>query len=112
EQVVQDALLSAFDSAGQRCSALRVLCLQEDIAERMLAMLKGAMRELCVGNPDRLATDIGPVIDAQARQNLERHIDTMKRRGRGFHQLPLPPACGHGSFVAPTLVEIDSISEL
>ena len=62
EQVVTDVLTSAFDSAGQRCSALRVLCLQEDVADRVLAMLKGAMEELRVGNPDRLATDVGPVI--------------------------------------------------
>ena len=60
EQVVADVISSAFDSAGQRCSALRVLCLQEEIADRTLAMLKGAVRELRVGNPDRLATDVGP----------------------------------------------------
>ena len=70
EQVVADAIASAFDSAGQRCSALRVLCLQEDVADRMLAMLKGAMAELSVGNPDRLSTDVGPVIGAEARRNI------------------------------------------
>jgi RHH-type proline utilization regulon transcriptional repressor/proline dehydrogenase/delta 1-pyrroline-5-carboxylate dehydrogenase len=73
EQVVGDVLASAFDSAGQRCSALRVLCLQEDVADRVLTMLKGAMAELAVGNPDRLSTDVGPVITAEARRNLE-HI--------------------------------------
>ena len=66
EQVVGDALASAFDSAGQRCSALRVLCLQDDIADRTLAMLKAAMRELTVGPPDRLSCDVGPVISAEA----------------------------------------------
>jgi RHH-type proline utilization regulon transcriptional repressor/proline dehydrogenase/delta 1-pyrroline-5-carboxylate dehydrogenase len=73
---------SAFDSAGQRCSALRVLCLQDDVAERTLAMLKGAMAEASVGNPERLATDIGPVIDAEAQRGIQRHIDAMRARGR------------------------------
>src|SRR3546814_1057165 len=72
EQVVADVIASAFDSAGQRCSALRLLCLQDDIAERTLTMLKGAMRELSVGQTDRLAVDIGPVITQDARQNIER----------------------------------------
>lgn len=112
EQVVQDVITSAFDSAGQRCSALRVLCLQEDIADKTLAMLKGAMKELRIGNPDRLATDIGPVIDAEAQQNLLRHIDRMKSQGKSVHQLPLPEACGHGTFVAPTVIEIKSLDEL
>src|SRR5204863_5147445 len=73
EQVVADVLSSAFDSAGQRCSALRVLCLQEEIAERVLEMLRGAMRELVVDDPARLATDVGPIIDAAARRGLEAH---------------------------------------
>ena len=72
EQLVQDAVTSAFDSAGQRCSALRVLCLQEDIADRVLPMLKGAMAELAVGNPDRLSTDVGPVISAEAQAAADR----------------------------------------
>ena len=79
EQVVIDALSSAFDSAGQRCSALRVLCLQDDIAEPVLAMLKGALQELVLGDPRRLATDIGPVIDAEARATLAAHIDKRAR---------------------------------
>ncbi|RJG08172.1 trifunctional transcriptional regulator/proline dehydrogenase/L-glutamate gamma-semialdehyde dehydrogenase [Noviherbaspirillum cavernae] len=112
EQVVQDALASAFDSAGQRCSALRVLCLQEDIADRTLTMLKGAMQELRIGNPDRLTTDIGPVIDEEARQNLLRHIERMKAQGRPVYQLPLADDCAHGTFVAPTVIEIGSLSEL
>src|SRR4030095_11389418 len=73
EQVVADATVSAFDSAGQRCSALRVLCLQDDIAESVLAMLKGALHELVLGDPRRLSTDIGPVIDAEARATLSAH---------------------------------------
>jgi RHH-type proline utilization regulon transcriptional repressor/proline dehydrogenase/delta 1-pyrroline-5-carboxylate dehydrogenase len=112
EQVVQDVLASAFDSAGQRCSALRVLCLQADIADHTLTMLRGAMRQLRVGNPDRLSTDIGPVIDADAQQMLLRHIDNMKNRAQGFYQLPLPQACDSGSFVAPTIIEIASLSQL
>lgn len=112
EQVVQDVISSAFDSAGQRCSALRVLCLQADIADKTLAMLKGAMQELRIGNPDRLAIDIGPVIDADAQQSLLRHIDRMKVQAKSFYQLPLPAACAQGTFVAPTVMEIASISEL
>ncbi|MDP9108464.1 MAG: aldehyde dehydrogenase family protein, partial [Pseudomonadota bacterium] len=111
EQVVQDAISSAFDSAGQRCSALRVLCLQEEIADKTIAMLKGAMQELRVGNPDRLATDIGPVIDADARANLQQHITQMQAAGP-VYQLPLPAETAHGTFVAPTLIEIDRLDRL
>ncbi|TFZ05469.1 trifunctional transcriptional regulator/proline dehydrogenase/L-glutamate gamma-semialdehyde dehydrogenase [Ramlibacter henchirensis] len=114
EQVVADVLTSAFDSAGQRCSALRVLCVQEDAADRIQDMLLGAMAQLRVGNPARLATDVGPVIDEEARTNIERHIEEMRARGRRVHQV-----AGHsehplytGTYVLPTLVEIDSISEL
>ncbi|MES2258893.1 MAG: trifunctional transcriptional regulator/proline dehydrogenase/L-glutamate gamma-semialdehyde dehydrogenase [Pseudomonadota bacterium] len=111
EQVVQDAISSAFDSAGQRCSALRVLFLQEDIADKTIAMLKGAMGELVIGNPDRLVTDIGPVIDAEAQQNLLSHIDTMKKTAVGHYSLPLP-ADAAGTFVPPTVLEIRSLAEL
>jgi RHH-type proline utilization regulon transcriptional repressor/proline dehydrogenase/delta 1-pyrroline-5-carboxylate dehydrogenase len=112
EQVVQDVLVSGFDSAGQRCSALRVLCLQEEIADRVLGMLKDAMRELVIGNPARLATDIGPVIDDAAREALCSHIERMRASGRPVFQLPLPAACERGSFVPPTLIEIDALSAL
>jgi len=112
EQVVADVIASAFDSAGQRCSALRILCLQEDIAERTLAMLKGALRELRVGNTDALAIDIGPVITAEARANIERHIEGMRARGRKVEQLALDPATEHGTFVPPTIIELDSIADL
>ncbi len=112
EQVVQDVLSSAFDSAGQRCSALRVLCLQADIADKTLLMLKGAMQELQVGNPDRLSTDIGPVIDAEAQQTLLRHIEQMRDSGHATHQLPLTAAASHGTFVAPTVIEIEALTEL
>ena len=112
EQVVADVLASAFDSAGQRCSALRVLCLQEEIAERVLAMLKGAMAELAVGNPDRLATDVGPVIGDAARDGILAQVEAMRRQGRRVHAPELPPDCAHGSFVAPTLIEIEDIAAL
>ncbi|MFC5473236.1 trifunctional transcriptional regulator/proline dehydrogenase/L-glutamate gamma-semialdehyde dehydrogenase [Paraherbaspirillum soli] len=112
EQVVQDVLSSAFDSAGQRCSALRVLCLQNDIADRTLHMLKGAMQELRIGNPDRLATDIGPVIDADAQAQLLAHIEKMRATAKDFYQLPLSDEQKNGTFVAPTLIEIGSLSEL
>lgn len=82
EQVVVDVLASAFDSAGQRCSALRVLCLQDEIADHTLKMLRGAMAECRMGNPGRLTTDIGPVIDSEAKANIERHIQTMRSKGR------------------------------
>ncbi|HYD78858.1 MAG TPA: trifunctional transcriptional regulator/proline dehydrogenase/L-glutamate gamma-semialdehyde dehydrogenase [Paucimonas sp.] len=112
EQVVQDVITSAFDSAGQRCSALRILCVQADIADKTLEMLKGAMEELRIGNPDRLAIDIGPVIDEEAQRGLNAHIERMKASARNFFQLPLGAEHRHGTFVAPTVVEIASISEL
>ena len=112
EQVVNDVLSSAFDSAGQRCSALRVLCLQEDIADKTLEMLHGAMQELRVGQPDRLATDIGPVIDAEAQKNLLTHIEKMRHKANNFYTLDLPVGCRQGTFVAPTVMEIADLSEL
>ena len=112
EQVVGDVIASAFDSAGQRCSALRILCLQEDIAERVLVMLRGALRELTVDNPDRLATDVGPVITREAQQNIERHVESMRGAGCRIEQLPLPAAAARGTFVAPTLIEIREIAEV
>ena len=112
EQVVQDVLSSGFDSAGQRCSALRVLCLQTDIAERTLALLKAALQEQVIGNPGSLQTDIGPVIDAPAQAALLAHIERMRARGRAVFQLPLPAACEAGTFVPPTLIEIDSLADL
>lgn len=112
EQVVLDVLQSAFDSAGQRCSALRVLCLQEEVADRTMDMLLGAMQELTIGNPGRLNVDIGPVIDADARDVLDKHIGNMRRAGHKITQLPLPAECAHGTFVSPTLIEIGSLDEL
>ncbi len=108
EQLVGDVLASAFDSAGQRCSALRVLCLQDDIADRVLAMLKGAMAELAVGDPARLSTDMGPVISAEAQERLTGHIAAMRARGHVVTQGAVAP----GLFVPPTIVEIGAIADL
>src|SRR5690606_19707780 len=118
EQVVRDVIVSAFDSAGQRCSALRVLCIQEDVADPLMNMLTGAMRELRVVEPTRLDSDVGPVIDARARDNIERHINVMRSRGRAVHQLCLgiddgkPAELDQGTYVLPTLIEIESMGEL
>jgi RHH-type transcriptional regulator, proline utilization regulon repressor / proline dehydrogenase / delta 1-pyrroline-5-carboxylate dehydrogenase len=112
EQVVGDVIQSAFDSAGQRCSALRVLCLQEEVADQILTMLKGALREVAIGNPDRLAIDVGPVITAEAKAGILDHVEAMRSSGHVVEQLPLPEACRYGTFVPPTLIEIGSLAEL
>ncbi|WP_420381549.1 bifunctional proline dehydrogenase/L-glutamate gamma-semialdehyde dehydrogenase PutA [Novosphingobium sp.] len=112
EQVVADCIASAFDSAGQRCSALRVACLQDDIAEPVLAMLKGAMAELRLGPTDVLAHDIGPVITAEARVGIENHIAAMAARGARVHRIALPPSAANGYFVAPALIELAALSDL
>jgi RHH-type transcriptional regulator, proline utilization regulon repressor / proline dehydrogenase / delta 1-pyrroline-5-carboxylate dehydrogenase len=112
EQVVADVVESAFRSAGQRCSALRLLCLQDDIADKVLTMLTGAMDELQVGDPGNLSTDVGPVIDQDARATLEAHITRMSQESRPIRQLPLGEAHAHGTFVAPTAFELDRIEQL
>jgi len=117
EQVVVDVLASAFDSAGQRCSALRVLCLQDDVADHTLKMLRGAMAECRMGNPGRLTTDIGPVIDAEAKANIENHIQTMRAKGRPVFQAVRENSedareWQTGTFVPPTLIELASFDEL
>jgi RHH-type proline utilization regulon transcriptional repressor/proline dehydrogenase/delta 1-pyrroline-5-carboxylate dehydrogenase len=112
EQVVEDVLMSSFQSAGQRCSALRVLFIQADVADKMLKMLKGAMEELVVGDPAFLATDVGPVIDEDARQMLEAHKAKMAREARLIHEVALPKDCQHGTFVAPAAYEIEGIGKL
>jgi len=112
EQVVRDVLASSFQSAGQRCSALRVLYLQEDIAEGVLEMIRGGFAALHVGDPADLTTDVGPVIDAEAQGLLEAHVAACAASGRSVTRLPLLPECAKGSFVAPTIIELGSISEL
>jgi RHH-type transcriptional regulator, proline utilization regulon repressor / proline dehydrogenase / delta 1-pyrroline-5-carboxylate dehydrogenase len=113
EQAVADIVSSAFDSAGQRCSALRLLCVQDDVAPRLIEMLKGAVQELQIGDPRRLATDIGPSIDAPARAAVERHVAAMQARGRSVWRPNVEPRdLARGHFVAPALIEIDSVTEL
>jgi RHH-type transcriptional regulator, proline utilization regulon repressor / proline dehydrogenase / delta 1-pyrroline-5-carboxylate dehydrogenase len=112
EQVVKDVIISSFDSAGQRCSALRVLFLQEDIADKTINMLKGAMDELTVANPIHINTDIGPVIDKKSQENLLKHIEAMRTTAKILHQAPLAPETKEGYFVPPTLIEIPNIQVL
>jgi RHH-type proline utilization regulon transcriptional repressor/proline dehydrogenase/delta 1-pyrroline-5-carboxylate dehydrogenase len=106
EQVVADTLASAFQSAGQRCSSLRVLLLQEDAASRVLEMLAGSMAELRVGDPASPETDVGPVIDAEARSMLEEHVAKLREHGRLIAQVSLPADAPPGSYVAPVAFEI------
>jgi RHH-type transcriptional regulator, proline utilization regulon repressor / proline dehydrogenase / delta 1-pyrroline-5-carboxylate dehydrogenase len=109
EQVVDDALASTFDSTGQRCSALRVLFLQEDVAGSMTDMLLGAARELVIGDPLDYATDVGPVIDAEAKAALEQHKARMRREARELLDLPLPKETRHGTYVSPAIYAIPSL---
>ncbi|MBK6726983.1 MAG: bifunctional proline dehydrogenase/L-glutamate gamma-semialdehyde dehydrogenase PutA [Xanthomonadales bacterium] len=113
EQLVKDAIHSAFGSAGQRCSAARVLFVQADIADKVVQMLAGAMDEIVVGNPALLSTDVGPVIDDDARAILEAHAARMDREAKLIKQLALDPAkTGHGSFFAPRAYELSSLKQL
>ncbi|MDH4125069.1 MAG: bifunctional proline dehydrogenase/L-glutamate gamma-semialdehyde dehydrogenase PutA [Gammaproteobacteria bacterium] len=112
EQVVLDSVYSAFNSAGQRCSALRLLCLQEDIAPRVIELLIGQMDELGIGDPALLSTDVGPAIDAEARDLLAAHVSRMQSEATILHRCKLPTETATGTFFAPTLVEIESIDTL
>ncbi len=112
EQVVRDVLQSAFASAGQRCSALRVLYVQRDVADRMETMLAGAMQQLSVGNPELHRTDVGPVIDGDAKQALQSHLDELDRNARLIARAPLPATCESGHFIAPSAYGIESIKDL
>jgi RHH-type proline utilization regulon transcriptional repressor/proline dehydrogenase/delta 1-pyrroline-5-carboxylate dehydrogenase len=111
EQVIKDAVGSAFTSAGQRCSALRVLYVQRDIADRVIDLLKGAMAELRVGPTHLRENDIGPVIDQEAREGLLAHIQQLKSEGRLIAEATLPAGL-NGHFVAPVAFEIDGIHQL
>jgi RHH-type proline utilization regulon transcriptional repressor/proline dehydrogenase/delta 1-pyrroline-5-carboxylate dehydrogenase len=112
EQVVRDVIQSAFASAGQRCSALRVLYIQKEVAERTESLLAGAMQELMVGNPERHSTDVGPVIDQEARDGLKAHLTELGKHARLVSQAPIPEACRDGYFVPPSAYAISSINEL
>jgi len=112
EQVVQDAIISGFQSAGQRCSALRVLFVQEDIADKLCHMLVGAMKELRVGDPKFLDIDVGPVIDEKSRKTLEAHAERMKKEAKLLHACDVLPECKEGTFFAPHCFEIPSLDVL
>jgi RHH-type transcriptional regulator, proline utilization regulon repressor / proline dehydrogenase / delta 1-pyrroline-5-carboxylate dehydrogenase len=112
EQVARDAVTSAFDSAGQRCSALRVLFLQDDVADKMLEMVLGAADELRLGDPFDPATDIGPVINEAARETLEHHAEKMTHAAKLLKKLRLGPEHKNGVFFPPHVFEIDSIAVL
>jgi RHH-type proline utilization regulon transcriptional repressor/proline dehydrogenase/delta 1-pyrroline-5-carboxylate dehydrogenase len=112
EQVVRDAVRSAFDSAGQRCSAARVLFVQEDIADRVIDMLVGAVEELDVGDPFDYATDVGPVIDETAQDMLDAHKARMYREAKVLADLKMPEKCLAGTYVTPAVFEIDQIMRM
>ena len=109
EQVVRDVLASSFQSAGQRCSALRMLYVQKDIADGLLEMLYGAMEELGIGDPWLLSTDVGPVIDENARKKIVDHCDKFERNGKLLKKLPVP---GQGLFVSPAVLSVSGIEEM
>jgi len=112
EQVVKDALGSAFTSAGQRCSAARVLLVQDDIADKVIHMLAGAMAELQVGDPGQLSTDVGPVIDNDAKAALDAHASRMQATARPIATAQLGPGTEHGTFFAPVAWELQSLDQL
>ncbi len=109
EHAVRDILLASFRSAGQRCSALRCLYVQEDVAPKLLKMLYGGMDALTLGDPWALSTDVGPVIDTAARKTIDDHIAQARAEGRVLHETPAP-ASGH--FVAPTVIRVDGIAQM
>ena len=112
EQVVDDVVRSAFHSAGQRCSALRVLYLQEEVADDIIHMIQGAMDELKLGDPADLATDVGPMIDESARAQLSEHVTELKAKGRLLHSARIDESCARGTFIAPRMFQIDSVESL
>ena len=112
EQVTRDVISSAFQSAGQRCSACRVVFVQEDVADGMIGMIAGAAEALKVGDPGDLVTDVGPVIDEDAKRLLDEHLAWLEKNARRIARLPLSNDAANGSFVAPAIYEISSLSDL
>ncbi|WP_404799928.1 bifunctional proline dehydrogenase/L-glutamate gamma-semialdehyde dehydrogenase PutA [Qipengyuania atrilutea] len=112
EQVTRDVIAGAFQSAGQRCSALRVLYVQDDVADELLTMIRGAFETLNIGDPVNLNIDVGPVIDPDAKAALERHVARRKKNGRTMWRRKLPSGTSQGCFVAPTIIEMNSIHDL
>jgi RHH-type proline utilization regulon transcriptional repressor/proline dehydrogenase/delta 1-pyrroline-5-carboxylate dehydrogenase len=103
---------SAFASAGQRCSALRVLCVQDDIADRIIELIDGALQRLEIGNPQHYSCDCGPVIDERARSGLHNHIERWRAAGRVLAEATLPASCDQGHYIAPVAIEISDIADL
>lgn len=112
EQAVRDIVASAFYSAGQRCSALRILCVQQEIELPLMEMLAGAAMELVIGDPWHEATDVGPVIDEEARKTITDHCDRMTEKGRLLFKVPLPEKCLRGFFVSPMAFKLNTLDEL
>lgn len=112
EQVVADVMQSAFASAGQRCSALRVLCVQDDVADRIIDLIGGALSRVEIGNPQHYETDCGPVIDEEALQGLSDYVEGWRAKGRVLAQAEFGPEAEHGHFLAPVAIGIESIDEL
>ncbi|MCB1826988.1 MAG: bifunctional proline dehydrogenase/L-glutamate gamma-semialdehyde dehydrogenase PutA [Coxiellaceae bacterium] len=112
EQVVRDVVQSAFGSAGQRCSALRLLCIQEDVADGVIKMLKGAMEMLQVGDPTLLATDVGPVIDKPSKERLDQHGNELEKTAKLIVKVTLDNEAQHGTFVEPQAYELNSVDDL
>ena len=111
QQVIDDVVLSAFGSAGQRCSALRVLYVQNEIADKVMELLRGALQELQVGDPRLISTDTGPVIDADALKSLTSHLESLQGFGKLIAQAPMPDGLP-GWYISPVAYEIDSIARL
>ena len=112
EQVVDDAIRSAFLSAGQRCSALRVMYIQDEIADHIITMLKGAMAELTINKPWQLSTDVGPVIDQSAQQELLQHVENMKQEATLHYACEVPQGFENGTYVPPHLIELSTVKQL
>lgn len=110
EQLVRDVIMSAFDSAGQRCSALRVLFIQDDIADHVIKMLAGAMAEIRIGDPMDLSVDVGPVIDEDAKKMLTAHAAELQAKAKLIYKVELPPETKHGIFVAPQAYELPDLT--
>ena len=112
EQVARDAVASAFQSAGQRCSALRLLCVQEDVADTMIAMVAGAMAELNIGDPSLLATDVGPIIDDEAQANIAAYVAEARAAGRVIAEAARTNLPAGGHFVPPVVIRLDHVTDL
>jgi RHH-type proline utilization regulon transcriptional repressor/proline dehydrogenase/delta 1-pyrroline-5-carboxylate dehydrogenase len=112
EQVVDAVVQSAFRSAGQRCSALRLLCVHDSVAEAVIAMIRGALQELAVGDPARLSTDVGPLIDAEAHEGISRHVRRLRAQATLIGEASLPASATGPHYVAPIAFEVPRIADV